>query len=103
MRGRTLRLAALFCALAAASPAAAAPAADSTSARAAPDSASASAPSPNAASAPVPPSLASAPAVGVTNDPSCSVFPIVPTQGVAVMRLPRSFIRAGSDSVWTRG
>ena len=103
MRGRTLRLAALFCALAAASPAAAAPAADSTSARAAPDSASASAPSPNAASAPVPSSLASAPAGGVTNDPSCSVFPIVPTQGVAVMRLPRSFIRAGSDSVWTRG
>src|SRR5262245_27601611 len=35
-------------------------------------------------------------------DPSCAVYPIVPASGVAVMRLPRTFIRTGSDSVWTR-
>ena len=35
-------------------------------------------------------------------DPSCAVFPVVPASGVAVMRLPRGFIRAGSDSVWSR-
>jgi hypothetical protein len=35
-------------------------------------------------------------------DPSCTVFPIVPTSGAALMRLPRGFIRAGSDSVWSR-
>ena len=35
-------------------------------------------------------------------DPSCAVYPVVPASGVALMRLPRGFIRAGSDSVWSR-
>ncbi len=35
-------------------------------------------------------------------DPACFVAPMVPTPGVAVMRLPRNFLRAGSDSVWSR-
>jgi hypothetical protein len=47
-----------------------------------------------------------APAADTTSraqrDPSCTVFPIVPTSGAALMRLPRGFIRAGSDSVWSR-
>jgi len=38
----------------------------------------------------------------LVRDPSCAVYPVVPAAGVAVMRLPRSFIRAGSDSVWSR-
>jgi hypothetical protein len=35
-------------------------------------------------------------------DPSCAVYPIVPAAGVALTRIPRTFIREGSDSVWTR-
>jgi hypothetical protein len=35
-------------------------------------------------------------------DPSCFVEAIVPTPGVAVIRLSRNFLRAGSDSLWTR-
>ena len=35
-------------------------------------------------------------------DPSCFTTALVPTPGVAVMRLPRGFIRTGSDSVWSR-
>jgi hypothetical protein len=52
---------------------------------------------PPAATAPAGPASPS-----VARDPSCATFPIVPVSGVAVMRLPRGFIRAGSDSVWTR-
>ena len=37
----------------------------------------------------------------LVRDPSCTVIPVVPAAGVAVMRLPRTFIRAGSDSVWS--
>src|SRR5262245_8408647 len=40
--------------------------------------------------------------MNTVHDPSCTVIPVVPAAGVAVMRLPRSFIRAGSDSVWSR-
>jgi len=36
------------------------------------------------------------------NDPSCATFSVVPVRGVAVVRLPRSFLEPGSDSVWTR-
>ena len=48
--------------------------------------------------------VSAAPAIAapLQRDPSCAVYPIVPASGVAVTRLPRSFIRAGSDSVWTR-
>jgi hypothetical protein len=35
-------------------------------------------------------------------DPSCNVTALVPAAGVAVVRLPRGFLRAGSDSVWSR-
>ncbi|HEY6196278.1 MAG TPA: hypothetical protein VI504_14690, partial [Candidatus Eisenbacteria bacterium] len=35
-------------------------------------------------------------------DPSCFTAALVPSTGVAVMRLPRGFIRAGTDSVWSR-
>ncbi len=34
-------------------------------------------------------------------DPSCFTVPLVPSAGVAVMRLPRGFLRAGSDSLWS--
>jgi hypothetical protein len=78
--------------------------ADSAHAVAAPvDSghATAAAPARAAATSPAlpPPAAGEKPA---QRDPSCTVFPIVPTAGVAVMRLPRGFIRAGSDSVWSR-
>lgn len=36
------------------------------------------------------------------SDPTCFTSAMVPTPGTAVMRLPRSFLRAGSDSVWSR-
>lgn len=35
-------------------------------------------------------------------DRSCITMPVVPATGAAVTRLPRTFIRAGSDSVWSR-
>jgi hypothetical protein len=34
-------------------------------------------------------------------DPSCVVVAVVPTPGAAVVRLPRGFVRAGSDSLWS--
>ncbi|MFM7231790.1 MAG: hypothetical protein ACKO3S_07380 [bacterium] len=34
-------------------------------------------------------------------DPSCGVTVVVPAAGVAVTRLPRGFVRSGSDSVWS--
>ena len=36
------------------------------------------------------------------HDPSCFTVALVPTSGAAVLRMPRGFLRAGSDSVWTR-
>src|SRR5512134_1554941 len=35
-------------------------------------------------------------------DPACAEVALVPTPGTAVIRLPRGFLRAGSDSLWTR-
>ena len=35
-------------------------------------------------------------------DPSCFTAVLVPSPGVAVTRLPRGFLRAGTDSVWSR-
>ena len=43
-----------------------------------------------------------APARAVQRDPSCFTVPLVPSGGAAVMRLPRGFLRAGSDSLWSR-
>ena len=34
--------------------------------------------------------------------PACFTLAFVPEAGVAALRLPRGFLRAGSDSVWTR-
>ncbi len=47
-------------------------------------------------------SVASGHASEVRRDPSCFSVALVPTPGVAVMRLPRGFLRAGSDSLWSR-
>ena len=46
--------------------------------------------------------LAGPTAVAGATDPACFTSPMVPTAGAAVMRLPRNFLRAGSDSVWSR-
>lgn len=35
-------------------------------------------------------------------DPSCFTVPLVAREGLAVQRLPRGFLRAGSDSLWSR-
>jgi hypothetical protein len=35
-------------------------------------------------------------------DPSCFTVPLIAHEGVAVQRLPRGFLRAGSDSLWSR-
>lgn len=43
----------------------------------------------------------SAHAAVVQQDPSCLTVPLVPTAGIAVIRLPRTFIRSGTDSVWS--
>jgi hypothetical protein len=74
---------------------------DSTAAPATPvDTTARSAPP---AAAPTPAPAASAPALsGAQQDPSCFRTALVPAPGVAVMRLPRGFLRAGSDSVWSR-
>ncbi len=45
---------------------------------------------------------ASGHAAPVQRDPSCFTVALVPLPGVAVMRLPRGFLRVGSDSLWTR-
>ncbi|MCE9628242.1 MAG: hypothetical protein K8R56_10055, partial [Candidatus Eisenbacteria bacterium] len=36
-------------------------------------------------------------------DPSCFTFVLVPAQGVALQRVPHTFVRTGTDSVWSRG
>src|SRR6266581_3020974 len=41
-------------------------------------------------------------AAGAASDPSCGVVPLVLRAGATVYVLPHSFIRAGSDSAWTR-
>jgi len=38
----------------------------------------------------------------VVRDPTCFTAPLVPAEGVAVLRLPRGFLREGSDSLWSR-
>jgi len=46
--------------------------------------------------------LATAAPAAPQRDPSCAVIAVEPTPGAAVLRLPRGFLRSGSDSVWTR-
>ena len=47
--------------------------------------------------------LAAARSLAATvGDPACFETALVPTPGVAVLRLPRNFLRAGSDSLWSR-
>lgn len=41
-------------------------------------------------------------AAGPQHDPACFTVSFVPASGVAVTRMPRGFLRAGRDSVWTR-
>ena len=38
----------------------------------------------------------------VVGDPACRVVPMVTVSGAVTYRLPFGFVRAGSDSVWTR-
>lgn len=47
-------------------------------------------------------SLAAAARAGEWSDPSCGVTPIVGSASQGRFRLPRTFLRAGSDSAWTR-
>ena len=42
------------------------------------------------------------PRLAPQRDPSCLTSVLVPGSGVAVIRLPRGFLRAGTDSVWSR-
>src|SRR5438067_9608227 len=44
----------------------------------------------------------SGPEARIIHDPSCFTQVLVPRAGVATVRLARGFLRAGSDSVWSR-
>ena len=59
---------------------------------------------PSQAAAVGPPLVTSAPARPALpqSDRSCVTLAVVPAAGAGVTRLPRTFIRAGSDSVWTQ-
>ena len=47
--------------------------------------------------------LAGAAAAGTLSDPGCGVTAFPARPDAVVYRLPHTFVRAGSDSVWTRG